>query len=463
MKKVSLCKRMLILVIAVAMVATSLMVISPSTVFAAGGYASFDNPASRGESVKTVREKYTMHLELSWVVQGETAIERAEMSGYMLPSIPSSEELYVFNVAYLLESSTLNGYRVSNKDFSTYTAPGKKYSSQTLIGVTEMDYNHTLTPDKGWVRELHAIVAPKGSNPYVVYKSPVDGNEMVWQFRNDHSPLTVDSVSTDISEESYIVGSPITATVHVSGGANRWPSQLHYQYLLIKGHTAFKTKQGFDNTLSFIVPEPGTYELQIEVSNGDELVYFGHTMEFRNPDPFKTAVFRAGNSSSYLTGETINMAARGEGGVPPYKYSFYVKRSDGRKVNFRSRPTNSNIYAWTPLTADSYIAGVDIYDYAGNHTFKELPVTVSAPAPLSVAVFRAGNSSTYKIGDVINLAARGEGGKAPYKYQFYAIRPNGSRVNFRSTPVSSNIYPWTPVTPGSYRIGVDVYLSLIHI
>ncbi|MDI9470565.1 MAG: hypothetical protein QM296_10205, partial [Bacillota bacterium] len=63
------------------------------------------------------------------------------------------------------------------------------------------------------------------------------------------------------------------------------------------------------------------------------------------------------------------------------------------------------------------------------------------------------------LGQTIDLAARGEGGTGPYKYQFYVLRSNGNRVNFRKTPVSSNIYPWTPVTPDTYTLGVDVYDS----
>lgn len=182
------------------------------------------------------------------------------------------------------------------------------------------------------------------------------------------------------------------------------------------------------------------------------------------PKPLSVAVFRAGHSDygvyNYKVGEQINLAARGEGGFGPYKYQFYAIRPNGSRVNFRSQPVYSNVYPWTPVTAGTYEVGVDIYDEIGEKvTAKTFRITVEAPNPLSVAVFRAGYSESgiYKIGDQINLAARGEGGKAPYKYQFYAIRPNGSHVNFRSQPVYSNVYPWTPVTAGTYDVGVDIY------
>ncbi|MDI9470045.1 MAG: InlB B-repeat-containing protein [Bacillota bacterium] len=173
----------------------------------------------------------------------------------------------------------------------------------------------------------------------------------------------------------------------------------------------------------------------------------------------RVAVFRTGWLNVYELGDTINLAARGEGGIEPYKYQFYVLRSNGARVNFRRTPVSSNIYPWTPVTPDTYTLGVDVYDATGQKVTKEKTITVKAPEapPLSIAVFRAGWSDTYELGDTIDLAARGEGGTAPYKYQFYVLRSNGARVNFRRSPVSSNIYPWIPVNADKYTLGVDVY------
>jgi hypothetical protein len=106
-----------------------------------------------------------------------------------------------------------------------------------------------------------------------------------------------------------------------------------------------------------------------------------------------------------------------------------------------------------------YTSGNIYVQYNGAGSVITPPAQVK---PLKIAVFRAGWSNTYKIGQTISLAARGEGGTAPYKYQFYVLRSNGSRVNFRKTPVSSNIYPWTPVTPDTYTLGVDVYDATGH-
>lgn len=175
--------------------------------------------------------------------------------------------------------------------------------------------------------------------------------------------------------------------------------------------------------------------------------------------PLQIAVFRAGWSDTYKLGDTINLAARGEGGKAPYKYQFYVLRSNGSRVNFRKTPVSSNVYPWTSVTPDTYTLGVDVYDATGKKVTEEKTISVLpvATEPFHVAVFRSGWSDTYRLGQTINLAARGEGGVKPYKYQFFVLRSNGNRVNFRKTPVYSNVYPWTPVTPDTYTLGVDIY------
>ena len=103
--------------------------------------------------------------------------------------------------------------------------------------------------------------------------------------------------------------------------------------------------------------------------------------------------------------------------------------------------------------------------YAGSLWLRPLPdargtvgvthAPSSKTPPLEVAVFRAGNKTTYRSADLINLAARGTGGSSPYRYQYYLIRSNGVRSNLTAIR-SSNIASWRPSTPGTYTLGVVI-------
>ncbi|MDI9468651.1 MAG: SpaA isopeptide-forming pilin-related protein [Bacillota bacterium] len=182
--------------------------------------------------------------------------------------------------------------------------------------------------------------------------------------------------------------------------------------------------------------------------------YATHLM-YRDVRP-RIAVFRTGNKDSYTAGETVALAARAEEGSAPYRYQFYVVRSNGSKVILRNY-ASSNIFSWIPLTPDSYKVGVSVKDSADNEVHEERDVTVRPPAedPLRIAVFRTGNKTSYNTGETVALAARAEGGTAPYRYQFYVIRSNGTRVILRDYAFS-NTFNWMPVTPDSYQLGVSV-------
>ncbi|MDI9468754.1 MAG: hypothetical protein QM296_00935 [Bacillota bacterium] len=168
--------------------------------------------------------------------------------------------------------------------------------------------------------------------------------------------------------------------------------------------------------------------------------------------PLRVAVFRTGSKASYTTGETVALAARAEGGKPPYRYQFFVIRSNGSTVILR-RYAYSNTFNWVPVSPDAYKVGVKIQDAEGTVVGMDFDVLVTKP--LEIAVFRTGHKSSYNVGETVALAARAEGGSTRYQYQFYIVRANGARVVLRNY-ASSNTFRWKPVTPDTYKVGVNV-------
>jgi hypothetical protein len=172
--------------------------------------------------------------------------------------------------------------------------------------------------------------------------------------------------------------------------------------------------------------------------------------------PLKLAVFRTGWKTIYKAGETVALAARAEGGTAPYRYQFYVVRSNGSRVVLRNY-AYKNTFTWKPVTPDTYTVGVNVKDSTGNTKSREKPVKVHSanPESLEVAVFRTGWQDNYTVGDQIPMAARAEGGTAPYRYQFYVLRPNGPPLILRDYAYS-NTFTWVPVVPDVHIVGVNV-------
>ena len=253
----------------------------------------------------------------------------------------------------------------------------------------------------------------------------------------------------------YVQGDTIELEADAFGG-----EAFEYEFYGIRSNGNTFTIRSYDeaNSFSWKPYTPDTYTVGVRVRNSEgEVVTEERTIVLEGPvNPCSIAVFRAGTKSEYTAGETIALAARGEGGTAPYQYQFYVVRSNGARVILRDYALG-NTYNWTPRTPDTYQVGVNVEDAAGQTVNQEKTVTVNQPLveTLEVAVFRAGTKSEYTAGETIALAARGEGGTAPYQYQFYVVRSNGARVILRDYALG-NTYNWTPRTPDTYQVGVNV-------
>ncbi|MDI9469842.1 MAG: InlB B-repeat-containing protein [Bacillota bacterium] len=171
------------------------------------------------------------------------------------------------------------------------------------------------------------------------------------------------------------------------------------------------------------------------------------------PDPYQIVVFRTGWQTEYCLGDAVALAARAEGGTPPYRYEFYTLGPDDTKTILRNE-AYSNTYSWTPTKVGDYRVGVEVKDATGQilHQVKELTILNT---PLELAVFRTGWQTEYCLGDTVALAARAEGGVAPYRYQFYAVGSDGVEHKLRNYAYS-NIYGWEPLVADTWQLGVRV-------
>ncbi|MDI9471014.1 MAG: hypothetical protein QM296_12565 [Bacillota bacterium] len=259
------------------------------------------------------------------------------------------------------------------------------------------------------------------------------------------------------SRTSYSVGETLALAARAEGGA---PGYLYMFYAVrSEGSMIILRDYAYSNTCNWTPETADTYKLGVEAVDSYahtaiqiKTVTVGAQANPPSTDPLQIAVFRTGSKTSCSTGETVALAARAEGGTSPYQYQFYVLRSNGSRVILRNY-ASSNIFSWKPVTPDTYQVGVNVKDAAGKIANQVKTVTLTKP--FEVAVFRAGNKSTYSTGETVALAARGEGGTAPYRYQFYVYASNGTKLILKEYN-SVNIFNWKPTTPDTYRVCVAI-------
>ncbi|MDI9470587.1 MAG: hypothetical protein QM296_10315 [Bacillota bacterium] len=341
------------------------------------------------------------------------------------------------NIAHIEGNGTVKADKISGVD------PGETVTlTITPAAGYELDYL--------WVADCHSGEVEVDNNQFVMPDSYVN---IAAGFKVKDPNLHIAVFRTG-NDTTYATGDTVALAARAEGGT----APYNYQFYAVRSNGSQLILRNYarSNIFSWKPLTPDTYKVGVRVKDSAGKVV-SQEKEVTVTGPLRVAVFRTGNKASYQAGETVALAARAEGGTPPYRYSFYVVRSNGSRVTLRNFAYN-NTFNWKPVTADTYDVGVEILDKQGKLVTEVKQVTVTGPpptVPLSVAVFRAGYRTTYTAGQNVALAARGEGGTAPYQYQFYVYRSNGARVTLKNYN-SVNIFNWKPQTPDTYRVCVAI-------
>ncbi len=314
----------------------------------------------------------------------------------------------------------------------------------------------TITPAAGyeldylWVADCHSGELTVDNNQFVMPESYVN---IAASFKVKEPNLHIAVFRTG-NHTIYAAGATVALAARAEGGTPPYK----YQFYIVRsnGSKVVLRDYAYSNIFKWIPVTPDTYQVGVNVKDSAGTV-INQVKSVTITKPLKLAVFRTGNKTSYTAGETVALAARAEDGAAPYRYQFYVVRSNGARVILR-RFAYSNVFNWIPVNPDTYQVGVEVFDRSGSLLSEEKTVKVSAPpptVPLSVAVFRTGYKTSYTAGETVALAARGEGGTAPYQYQFYVYRSNGAKVVLKNYS-GVNIFNWKPLTPDTYRVCVAI-------
>ena len=153
-------------------------------------------------------------------------------------------------------------------------------------------------------------------------------------------------------------------------------------------------------------------------------------------------------------GTPVTWTAVATSGTAPYSFKFFVY--DGFTWTVGQDWSASNSWIWTPTISSTYrvqvwvrnagsSAGYDAYGDAG-------PVTIVAPAPLTVTALTATPPGPVSINTMVTWTVAANGGTGPYTYKFWIF--NGTTWSLGRDWSPSNTWTWTPLTGGTYNIQI---------
>lgn len=319
----------------------------------------------------------------------------------------------------------------SNNKLSAVSLPG------TIQGLTDQSsqVNSSYTPDTETI--LRECFDPGVTTDTVL---PID------------NPLYIEVFRTGW-KTTYISGDAIDIAARAVGGEGSY----RYEFFALRSSGAEVVLQKY-NTRNYVrwtpvTPDIYTVGVRVQDASGQKVQEAKSVIV--DVEKLTVPVFRTGWKTEYKPGENVNLAARAEGGLGPYRYEFFVQTpSSDEQVTIREYSAR-NYFSYKPAEIGRYLVGVYAKDSRGKIFGCIKYFTVVAPDEVKAAVFRTGRKSEYTRGETVNLAARGEGGTAPYRYRFYVKRSSG-QVVYLTSLTGRNYFNWKPFTADTYVAGVFI-------
>ena len=232
------------------------------------------------------------------------------------------------------------------------------------------------------------------------------------------------SVSISSSQNPTDVGNAVTFAASESGGTGT----ISYAW------TVNGASEGSGSTLDYSFSSPGTYYVNVTVTDGD-----GHTASYSYTETVYSdpAVSISSSQNPTDVGNAVTFTASPSGGSGTYTYQWY----EGSSV---ISGATSSTYGTSFSSSGTYSFYVVVKDSVGNSVQSStLDETVNADPAVSIS----SSQNPTDVGNTVTFTASGSGGTGSYSYQWYL---NGAAVS----GATSSTYVTSFSSPGTESVYV---------
>lgn len=263
-------------------------------------------------------------------------------------------------------------------------------------------------------------------------------------------------VKKALSNSSVISSTSITQTDSVFVKANASGGTAPYQYAFYykkKGASSWTTSQKFGTNEGVeITPKhTGTYYVRANIMDADGTVKKKtFTITVKAPVTLKnTSTLSA---SSITVGSSVIANASSTGGIGPYQYAVYYKKSSSSTWSTARGYAVGTAIKVTPKHTGTYTVRVKVKDSRGKVKNKDLTVKVLSDFSNTSTI----SSTSITKGKSVTVTASASGGKAPLMYAVWYKKGSDSKWYAAQEYATNNVVKVTPKYAATYTVRVNI-------
>ena len=257
-----------------------------------------------------------------------------------------------------------------------------------------------------------------------------------------------------LNKSVFQLGETVNVSAVVHGGTK--PYTFTFSTKEVNGTKRTLASARINEAFSFKPSEPGYYTMTVTAYDRDNR-RIQKTLNYTVTSITSSPVENRSNISKNVisAGENLIVNGAASGGTAPYRYSYYYRLRAADRWIPLSINVKSSAFSKKITEPGYYDFLVRVIDYNGVRKDKKLQFAVTKETGEKLINISKLSVNSIEAGSGLVMNAKAEGGKAPYRYRYYA-KKNGGQWKRMEGYTPKDTYKYSTSEPGYYTASVMI-------